>query len=467
MNVWAAFAGNRSTCSACVESVAMSFGTCCFAASLDLDTHAGAVRQLCQGVASGSFWLALKSVDKAPVRILQQLSTAMLAVAGAIRSRAAQASIEGEVILLRLNAGVLGDRPPAAFFMTVGRCFDGGLPDSLTALFRPIIVQTTDLPHIVEAKLLANGFQRAAAVAKKADFAFHMLRDHLPSTSHYMFSKTRLMAVIDDVVGLKRHHPHAAEDELLVMAFQSRASQIEPTDVHIFNDMIDTLYEDDVPAGPAIRKALGKISRFLWDINEFESNVAEVLHHGAPQAWTSQVTELATSASTRNAVIAVGRSGTGKTSCIEAMARAMTKTLATNVESGGVETTIVFPKSLTSAALYGHLGSSMHGLIPDWVDGLIPALFRRVADARKKEHSKPTTTLIVMDGSMDSSASWVESIAPLLGTEQGLHLPTFEALPAPELNTFIFEGDDLSTSSPAVVSQCGIVYFCSPAQAWR
>lgn len=463
--MWTGFAGNRSTCGAFVESLAINFGTCCFSASFEIDTHACAISQLCKGVASGSFWLALNSVDKAPTRILQQLSTAMLAVAQATRMRAAQASLEGDAILMRLNSGVLGDRPSAAFFITVGNHFDGQLPDSLAALFRPIIVQTTDFPHIMEVKLAANGFQRAAAVSKKADFAFHMLREHLPSTSHYNFSKARLMAVIDDVIKLKWQDPRQDEVKLLVVALSSRTSQIEPQDVQLFNDMIDTLSEDDAPPSePTTRNALAKISRFWWDMSEFEPNVATVLHKGSPQAWKSQVMELFMAASTRNGVIAVGRTGTGKTSCIQALVHAMTRTLALNVESGGVETTCVFPNSLRLEALYGHFGSSTHGRLPEWSEGLIPAMFRRIADARNIKHSKPKTTMIVMDGAMDSH--WVDSIACLLGDQRNLHLPTFEVLPAPELNTLIFECDELSTASPASVSQCGIVYFCNQAQAW-
>ncbi len=47
-----------------------------------------------------------------------------------------------------------------------------------------------------------------------------------------------------------------------------------------------------------------------------------------------------------------------------------------------------------------------------------------------------------------------------------MHLPTLEVVPSPELNTWIFEGQDLVSASPAAVSRCGVVYFCNPDQAW-
>jgi len=43
---------------------------------------------------------------------------------------------------------------------------------------------------------------------------------------------------------------------------------------------------------------------------------------------------------------------------------------------------------------------------------------------------------------------------------------TDEKVPAPELNTFVFEGEDVSTASPATISRCGIVFFHSPKEAW-
>ena len=430
---------------------------------MDFDVHASAIDQLCKGVASSSFWLALLSIDQAPVPLLQHLSSGMLAVANAIRMRSAEVSIHGDFAQLRRNTGLLGDRPPAAFFITVCGRFDGQLPDALASLFRPILVQTTDLVHIVEVKLISHGFRKASAVAKKAHFAFQMLREHLPPTSHYSFSKSTLIGVIDDVIQLKEYFSHRDEVDLLVMALSREASRIEPHDEEIFHNTIDALCEDGIQERFTTEFAFEKFSRFYPDLENFESNIA--LNVGLPQAWRSKVLELFSAASARNGVIALGPSGTGKTSCVEAMARAMTSTLASNVTSGGVEISCVFPKALTMASLYGQSSDSASGALPIWNEGLIPTMLRSIANSGKIDHSKTKITFVVMDGPMDSE--WVNNISPLLETSEHMHLPAFEVVASPELNTWMFEGQDLVSASPAAVSRCGIVYFCNPDRAWR
>ncbi len=409
-NVWAALGGNGSTSRSFIESLANSFGTCCFSVGMDFDVHARAIDQLCKGVATSNFWLALLSIEHAPVPLLQHLSSGMLAVANAVRMRSGEVSIHGDVVKLRSNTGRLGDRPPAAFFITVCNRIDSQLPAALASLFRPILVQTTDLVHIVEVKLISHGFRKASAVARKAQFAFQMLHEHLPPTSHYSFSKSALIGVIDDVIQLKEYYSHRDEVDLLVMALSREASRIEPDDKDIFYNTIDALCEDNFQARSATERAFEKISRFSLDLDSFESNIT--LNMGSPQAFKSKVLELFSAVSVRNGVIALGPSGTGKTTCIEAMALAMTSTLASNVNSGSVEISYVFPKALTMASLYGHSSDSASGALPVWNEGLIPTMLRNIANEGKNDHSKAKTTFVVMDGQMDSE--WVDNISPLV-----------------------------------------------------
>ena len=460
--VWGALAGNASTCTSLITSMANSFGTVCFSLGCDLVPGPTVIHQLCKGIASSSYWLAFKSIDHATPDMLQTLSTSIAAVQNAVRAGMTEASIGGSSVRMQPLVGGIGDRPPPGFFVTFCRHLQGQvLPSSLATLFRPIVIHTPDIAHVMEVILLANGFKTAATLARKAHFTFQILRQRLIVASHYNFSKSALMDVIYDVIRLKTEYPDEHEMKMLIKALFLKAPCIQPADQSIFYDVVSALADVNVSAISNSCNLAGKFAILLPKFLDFENHIS--LHSDSPIVWAPKVIELFAAACTRSGVIAIGQACTGKTSCIQAMTDTLKKALALNVNSGGVETHCIFPKALSIQELYGCAGRvSTHSL--EWIDGIIPKKFRSMAEARKEAHSKAVALFLIMDAPMDPD--WSDWLTLALGAEKHLQLPSFEKVPAPELNTFVFEGEDVSTASPATISRCGIVFFHSPKEAW-
>lgn len=452
--------GNVSTCTSFITSLAHSFGSVHFPFACDLVPSPTIINQLCKGVASSTFWLTFKSVDNAPTSFLQTISLSILAVQNAMKMRATEASIDGDIVKMRLNVGRLRDQPPPGFFVTVGKQACGRiLPDSLLTLFRPIVIQTPDMVHIIEVILRANGLKQAAALARKAHFAFQMFRELLPVVSHYNFSKANLMELIHDILKLKREYPYEGEVKLLIKALLFKASSVMPGDQQIFYDIVGDLSDEDVAVLANSQKFVGKFTAFMPVLLQFESHI--FLCSEAPAFWKDKVMELFSASCYRNGIIAVGPSCTGKTICINGMVDAMRNNLANSTLAGGVEVICIFPKALSIESLYGHTRRISNEFLARevWVDGLLPAMFRSKAKTLKDIYSKPKSNFIIMDGPMDRD--WSDRLTLALGEENYLLLSDLETIPAPEFNTIIFETENLSTATPATVSKCGIVYFGS------
>jgi dynein heavy chain, axonemal len=461
--LWGALAGNMTTCSSFIQDLANSFGTVCFPFGWDLLPSPTILNQLCKGVAASRFWLAFRSIDQAPTKtVLQTLCTSMSAVQNAIRMRSKTACVDGDMVDMRSNTGIFGERFPPSFFVTVDKQLGGeALPEALATMFRPTVIQAHDFVYIIEVVLFANGFRSAADLARKADFAFQAFRERLSFSSLYNFKKAALMKVIYDIIDLRQQYPHEPELKLLTRALLLKAPSIVPDESEIFYQVIMALSDDDVSALAQSNFVSGRFTLFQSDLLNFESNISLIAN--VPAGWKSKVLELISVACVRNGLILIGQTGTGKTSCVNAMTDAIRKSLMKNIAIGHVEATCIFPKALTLAELYGQTGKGT-AESAKWTDGLIPTMFRSEAQARAKAHSRPKVMFCIMDGPMDPD--WSDKLSCTLEDGSGLKLPSLETLPGPELITFVFEGEDLKSASPATVSKCGIVHFSNAVNFW-
>jgi dynein heavy chain, axonemal len=461
--LWGALAGNMTTCSSFIQDLANSFGTVCFPFGWDLLPSPTILNQLCKGVAASRFWLAFRSIDQAPTKtVLQTLCTSMSAVQNAIRMRSKTACVDGDMVDMRSNTGIFGERFPPSFFVTVDKQLGGeALPEALATMFRPTVIQAHDFVYIIEVVLFANGFRSAADLARKADFAFQAFRERLSFSSLYNFKKAALMKVIYDIIDLRQQYPHEPELKLLTRALLLKAPSIVPDESESFYQVIMALSDDDVSALAQSNFVSGRFTLFQSDLLNFESNISLIAN--VPAGWKSKVLELISVACVRNGLILIGQTGTGKTSCVNAMTDAIRKSLMKNIAIGHVEATCIFPKALTLAELYGQTGKGT-AESAKWTDGLIPTMFRSEAQARAKAHSRPKVMFCIMDGPMDPD--WSDKLSCTLEDGSGLKLPSLETLPGPELITFVFEGEDLKSASPATVSKCGIVHFSNAVNFW-
>ena len=85
------------------------------------------------------------------------------------------------------------------------------LPESVKALFRPVVVIVPDLQQICEIMLFSEGFLLAKVLAKKMTVLYKLAKEQLSRQYHYDFGLRALKAVLVMAGELKRGSPDLNE----------------------------------------------------------------------------------------------------------------------------------------------------------------------------------------------------------------------------------------------------------------
>lgn len=115
---------------------------------------------------------------------------------------------------------------------------------------------------------------------------------------------------------------------------------------------------------------------------------------------------------------------------------------------------IVNPKSITLPQLFGFLDHES----AEWKDGVIPK------NLRKFNRQKNQLRFLILDGPMDSL--WLSKFSSMLDESHNLSLSSGEIINVPKDLKMIFETNDLSHASPALISRCGVVFMSAKDLGW-
>ncbi|XP_053561668.1 dynein heavy chain domain-containing protein 1 [Bombina bombina] len=156
----------------------------------------------------------------------------------------------------------------------------------------------------------------------------------------------------------------------------------------------------------------------------------------------------------------IGSAGSGKTTCWKVLSQALNR-LFSSVEMQEdptrqtqqlVQVTHIFPNSLTSQELLGELDNG------GWKDGIFTQLLQRstqVSAAKK---------WIVLDGS--AAPDWTDPISCLFGPSPFLILANGQRFLLSRSIKLLFEMQDMSSMTPALVTWCGLVHY-GGSDTWR
>ncbi|XP_041853005.1 dynein heavy chain 10, axonemal [Melanotaenia boesemani] len=407
------------------KDLAKALGLLCMVTNCGEGMDCMAMGKIFSGLAQCGAWGCFDEFNRIDASVLSVISSQIQTIRNALILHLKRFQFEGQVISLDASMGI---------FITMNPGYAGRteLPESVKALFRPVVVIVPDLQQICEIMLFSEGFLMAKMLAKKMTVLYKLAREQLSKQSHYDFGLRALKSVLVMAGELKRGSPDFSEDVVLMRALRDmNLPKLVFEDVPLFLGLISDLFPGiDCP-------------RVRYP--DFNDAVEQTLQENKNIILPNQVdkvVQMYETMMTRHTTMVVGPTGGGKSVVISTLCQAQTKL--------GLHTKVypLNPKAMSVIELYGVLDPDTR----DWTDGILSNIFRDI----NKPTDKQERRYILFDGDVD--ALWVENMNSVMDDNKLLTLANGERIRLQNHCAMLFEVGDLQYASPATVSRCGMVF---------
>ncbi|XP_019604311.2 dynein axonemal heavy chain 10 [Rhinolophus sinicus] len=407
------------------KDLAKALGLLCVVTNCGEGMDYKAVGKIFSGLAQCGAWGCFDEFNRIDASVLSVISSQIQTIRNALIHQLSTFQFEGQEISLDPRMGI---------FITMNPGYAGRteLPESVKALFRPVVVIVPDLQQICEIMLFSEGFLWAKTLAKKMTVLYKLAREQLSKQHHYDFGLRALKSVLVMAGELKRGSSELKEDVVLMRALRDmNLPKFVFEDVPLFLGLISDLFPGlDCPR---VRYP---------DFNDAVEQVLEENGFVILPVQVDKVIQMFETMLTRHTTMVVGPTGGGKSVVINALCQAQTKLgLMTKLY-------ILNPKAVSVIELYGVLDPATR----DWTDGVLSNIFREINKPTDKKERK----YILFDGDVD--ALWVENMNSVMDDNKLLTLANGERIRLQTHCALLFEVGDLQYASPATVSRCGMVY---------
>ncbi|XP_025020180.1 dynein heavy chain 10, axonemal, partial [Python bivittatus] len=407
------------------KDLAKALGLLCVVTNCGEGMDFKAVGKIFSGLAQCGAWGCFDEFNRIDASVLSVISSQIQTIRNALMNQLKTFQFEGQEIALDPRMGI---------FITMNPGYAGRteLPESVKALFRPVVVIVPDLQQICEIMLFSEGFLMAKILAKKMTVLYKLAREQLSKQHHYDFGLRALKSVLVMAGELKRGSPDLHEDVVLMRALRDmNLPKFVFEDVPLFLGLISDLF-------PGLDCPRVRYPKFN---DAVEQVLAEEGYIVLP-VQVDKVVQMYETMLTRHTTMVVGPTGGGKSVVINALCHAQTKLgLLTKLH-------ILNPKAMSVIELYGILDPTTR----DWTDGVLSNIFREI----NKPTDKKERRYILFDGDVD--ALWVENMNSVMDDNKLLTLANGERIRLQAHCALLFEVGDLQYASPATVSRCGMVF---------
>ncbi|XP_066466098.1 dynein axonemal heavy chain 10 [Tiliqua scincoides] len=407
------------------KDLAKALGLLCVVTNCGEGMDFKAVGKIFSGLAQCGAWGCFDEFNRIDASVLSVISSQIQTIRNALMNQLKTFQFEGQEISLDPRMGI---------FITMNPGYAGRteLPESVKALFRPVVVIVPDLQQICEIMLFSEGFLLAKTLAKKMTVLYKLAREQLSKQHHYDFGLRALKSVLVMAGELKRGSPDLYEDVVLMRALRDmNLPKFVFEDVPLFLGLISDLF-------PGLDCPRVRYPRF----NDAVEQALEEAGYIVLPIQVDKVVQMYETMLTRHTTMVVGPTGGGKSVVINTLCQAQTRLgLLTKLYT-------LNPKAMSVIELYGILDPTTR----DWTDGVLSNIFREI----NKPTDKKERRYILFDGDVD--ALWVENMNSVMDDNKLLTLANGERIRLQAHCALLFEVGDLQYASPATVSRCGMVF---------
>ncbi|XP_018050925.1 PREDICTED: dynein heavy chain 10, axonemal [Atta colombica] len=410
-----------------VKDLAKALGLLCIVTNCGEGMDYITIGKTLSGLAQCGAWGCFDEFNRIDSSVLSVISTQLQTIRSALQVKAQRFAFEDQDIVLDSKVGV---------FITMNPGYAGRteLPESIKALFRPVVCIVPDNELICQIKLFSAGFLMAKLLAKKMTVLYKLASEQLSKQTHYDFGLRALKSVLNMAGELKRTSNDLPENVVLMRVLRDmNLPKFIYDDVPLFLGLIRDLFPDlDCPR------------MHYLDFNEAVEAVLKEHDYIVLPEQVDKVIQLYEMMMIRHSTMIIGPTGGGKTVVVETLCRAQTYL------GKPTKLHILNPKACTVIELYGKLEPTTR----DWADGLLSNIFREIN--RPLDSSKDERRYILLDGDVD--ALWIENMNSVMDDNKLLTLANQERIKLQNYCSLLFEVGDLQYASPATVSRAGMVY---------